>query len=261
MISFNSNIQKFIEKNEINTDYFMRNKKANFFSKYDINPIVARYGIYKNETKLKISVENIIGKSREDTDNILCELNLLFDENAGMYQKRSISMLEYSKDNIVENLQDSFYNEPIRLMEIKKEKYIIKDDGMHRSCLLKAHFLNEVEKSSNNEIEIYKMREKYTIPVLAEKIDTIKTYSAYLIHLFDKNIKVENELDKNYKKTEKVLLYNEKDESKLLDDTQLIEYVIKNIKKIPKKEFKQIKCELYQNDEYFKEFFDNYLKI
>lgn len=259
MPKYNKNIQKFIKDNNINIKYFEKNEDAIIHSKYDINQVVARWGIYGNLEKSMISIANIFGKSMYDTQNILLELNELFDETAGNYQKRSLQMLNYSKDDIIKELEESFYVDAIRLSEIEKDKYVIRDNGMHRAIIIKSHYINELSKCNITE-KIEEIKKKYTIPVLVEKIDIIKTYSNYLLHLINKNFSIELELDNKYKKTNRVVLYDEEEKKHILNDKELIKYVKENIPKTLNEILKEKITKVYTEDEYFKRYVDKQLK-
>lgn len=253
MAKYNKNIQKFIEDNNINLSYFKKNKQAILFNKVDLNPIVTKWGMYKEEEKVKITISNVIGKSMNTSKNILLELNELFDETADEYQKRSITMLDYNKDNIIDNLQKSFLKEPITLTEINRGKYVVRDNGMHRCSLIRTHYLNELSRCK----ELNKIKEienKYTITAFLENLDLVKTYSSYIFSLLNKNVTLEEELDNNYKKTGKIVLNYENGKKNILNDNELIEYLKGNMRDIPNSDLKNNLIKLSKKDDHFKEF-------
>lgn len=167
-------------------------------------------------------------------------------------------MLNYSKDDIIKELEESFYIDAIRLSEIGKDKYVIRDNGMHRAIIIKSHYINELSKCNIAE-KIEEIKKKYTIPVLVEKIDIIKTYSNYLLHLINKNFSIELELDNQYKKTNRVVLYDEEEKKHILNDKELIKYVKENIPKTLNEILKKKITKVYTEDEYFKRYVDKQL--
>lgn len=260
MKRYNKNIQKFIIDNNIDINYFENSSKTIFFNKYDINPVVSRWGMYRDEKKIEVSIADVIGKSIHISKNILLELNELFDEMAERYQKRSISMLEYNNNTIMDGLKESFYKDYITLTEIKSGKYVIKDNGMHRCSLIRTLYLNELKKYKESNISIEQLKNKYTIIGVVENLDVVKTYCSYLLYLTDENIFVEHELDGSYKKTNKVILKNGQGIIGVLDDGQLIEYTIDNIYKISQRDLKNKVLKLYKDDISFEKFTNENLK-
>lgn len=259
MTKYNKNIQKFIMNNDIDIDYFENNMEAMLFNKFDITPIIARWGVYENEKMLEVSIADVIGKSIHTSKNILLELNELFDETADTYQKRSISMLEYNKDTVMDGLKESFYKDYITLTEIRDGKYVIKDNGMHRCSLIRTYYLNEL-KNCKQTIDIEKLKNKFTIVVFAEKLDIIKTYSSYLLYLANENIIIEQELDENYKKTNNVILNDEKGVKTILDDRKLLEYLRDNIYNISQRDLEDKVLKLYKEDINFEKFTNENLR-
>lgn len=259
MSKYNKNIQKFIKDNNINIKYFEKNEASIIYSKYDINQVIARHGVYGNLIQSMISVADILGKNMYDTRNILLELNELFDETAGNYQTRCLQMLNYSEDDVIKKLEESFYKDTIRLSEIQKDKYIVRDNGMHRAMIIKTHYINELSKCRKIS-DIERLKEKYTIPVLIEKIDIIKTYSSYLLYLINKNNSIELELDNQYQKTNRVILYDGNETKYILNDKELIKYVKESIPKILDESIKSKITKVYATDKYFKEYVDKRLK-
>lgn len=88
-MNYNKTINKFIKEKFIDVNSIINNKDALIYTKKDINLAVSICGMYKNEVTDNISISNVIGKSRGITQNILLELNDLFDENGSSYKKRS----------------------------------------------------------------------------------------------------------------------------------------------------------------------------
>jgi hypothetical protein len=205
---------------------------------------------------MDVCINDIVGQKLGKTSNVLQSLDELFNEDACNYSRRSISMLNYTSENVIRNLKDSFQNEPITLSEINKGKYCIKDNGRHRCTLLKLHYLNELEKRK----DIISLKEKYTIPALVEELDIEKTYSKYLIHLSNALVDVEEELDEKNHKTGNVVIIGENDECQVLNNDGLLEYMKKSIKNIPRDILENVLPNIYNRDENFKNFVDINLK-
>ena len=256
-MNYNKTISDFIEKRKININKL---RDINVYTKKDINKIISDYGLYQNGVVLTVKVEDIIGKSRGKTQNILLELNDLFNEKGNSYQKRSISMLEYDERNIIKKLKESFYKEPIVLNEIVKGKYIVGNNGMHRCNLLRCYYENELLKTED-ERDIEQIKEEYTIKAIVENLDIIKTYTKLIFRLINKSIIIEQELNKKKKKTGKTVLIDENEIKYVLNDEELLNYLRKRINLIPKKEFDSIYSKLYLKDEYFKDYINKDLKV
>lgn len=248
-MTYNQSLTLFIKKNNININDFI-----NYFvsSLKDINKIVYNYGMFCNSEIRMVSIANVVGKSRGETKNILSELDFLFDENGNNYQKRSVSMLEYGFDNIIKGLENSFINEPIELKEISKEKYVIGNNGMHRTNLLKLHYLNQLSKCKTNEM-INDLKDKFQIKANVERLDIEKTYSKFLINMFNKDIYIEDEINQNGRKTGRVVVYKENNQSMIWTNEQLIKYLKDNCASY----LIENSCN-FCKDEYFNEFINKY---
>lgn len=168
-------------------------------------------------------------------------------------------MLEYNKDTIMDGLKESFYKDFITLIEIENDKYVIKDNGMHRCSLIKTCYLNEL-KNCKDLSDIENLKNKYIIMAFVENLDIVKTYSSYLLYLANENIVIEQELDKNYKKTNNVILKDEKGTRSVLDDSQLLEYLIDNIYNISQRDLNNNVLKLYKEDTNFQRFTNENLK-
>ncbi len=252
-MQYNTTIKRFIEEKGIDYSFIENNTEAICYNKNDINPIVARFGMYQNKKWENITIDNVIGKDRGKTQNLLNELENLFNKDGDSYKRRSISMLEYDSKEIVEKLEKSFLKEPIELKEIKPGKYIIGNNGMHRINLIRLHYINDMKTNKRLNIDI---QGKYSIKVRVEKIDVVKTYSRYLISLLNKNVLIEDEIDKNYLKTNNVVLYDENETSKILNYQQLIQYVENIIGKRLINQYKDELAILYETDKYFRDYID-----
>ena len=179
----------------------------------------------------------------------------IFSENGTKYQVRSNSMLEYTSDNILQGLEKSFEIEPIRICEILKGKYLINVNGRHRYSVLKIHYLSQLSKCKTSD-EIYKLKLKYTIPVIVEELDVIKTYSQYLLHIINPNLIMEEEI-KNSLRTGSTVIEDENGKLTIYTDKELLQYLKKTIDTISKSKLKNNISEIYANEEYFREYIDN----
>ena len=259
-MQFNDTINNFLENKNINLHHYINNDtKGICYNKKEVNNIVSKYGMYNNKTWKKISVADIVGKDKGKTRNLLDELNELFDMTAESYKRRSVSMLEYSSKEIVSKLKQSFAKEPIELKEIKQGKYIVGNNGMHRVTLLRVHYIEELTGIQDRD-KIRDIKEKYTIDVVVEELDKVKTYSRYLISLFDRNVTIEDEIDKKYLKTQNIIMYDEDGNNRILNHGQLIAYVKERINTILENGHKDELMRVYRTDEYFKEYVDMFLK-
>ena len=253
MPKFNKEVELFLYTNKVDVKSLYKNSDAMIFNNGRINPIVARWGMYKDKIKKKICVGDIIGKKLGISQNILDEMNDIFNTK-GEYYKRSLSMLEYGPEEIIQNLEDSFKIQPITVSQIKNDKYCINDNGMHRYVILKVHYLNELNKCDKDGIK--DIQRKYTIPVLLEKIDVIKTYSKCILQNINRFIEIQDELDEKFQKTGNVLYIDEdRGEELICDDKMLLEKVKENIKG---KEINKNLSKMMNHDEEFKNFLSTY---
>ena len=260
MLEYNKSINDFITKNSIDVEALENCKEAIIYNKKDINYIVSSYGMYKNPEKSIVSIDNIIGKYRSKTQNILLELNSLFFEDGNSYQKRSISMLKYNSSNILDGLEQSFVDDPILLKEIKKEKYIIGNNGMHRCNLLRLHYLIELKKCTYKQ-KLNKLKEKYKIPVQIEKLDFIKTYAKFMLHFSDRYIIMEDEVDDKMQKTERVIIVDDQNNIVKLNNDELIDLLNINLPKIIENDSNKEILKLYKEDYEFAKFVDENMNV
>jgi hypothetical protein len=255
----NQLIENFIKENNIDKE-ILEDTKINDTEK--ISYVIEKNGFHKNPQNESICIADIIGDNinGNETNNLLKELQSLFSENKGnKYNTRSNSMLKYTSDNIVQGLIESFSKEPISLAEVKKNKYVIKNNGRHRCALLKAHYLKELSKCKN-EVDKQNLKSKYTIPVEVERLDVIKTYSKYLLKLTQSKFYTQEELDKNYIRTGKIVITDNNCNSKTYSDDELVEYVKSIVNKIPENDLKNTIPRLYSKEEYFKEYVEANLR-
>ena len=157
-----SDVATFYKKNNINIDMFGDNKEALIYTCGDINPIIEKYGIKKPEKKDLISIADIIGYNycSSQSNNLFLSMSYFFDSSKGGYQNRSVGLLDYAEDEIIDKLRTSFEYEPITLVEVEPNKYIIYTNGIHRYTILRAFYLIEKEKVKEDPIKLEKIRKK-----------------------------------------------------------------------------------------------------
>ncbi len=236
----NANVKKFIDNRLGLTDddlvLLSKIDATTIKSSEDINPIIDANRINENNTTdTKVSVADILGydyKEKELSDDIFENLGHFFDESGRDYQKRSLSMLDYSTAEVLENLKPSFAKEPIRLDESDEGVYVVNGNGFHRFHVIKAHYLKElakmemkykkmldeikqkyksdVDKKEKLEKEIEQqeyqelqaLRKKYEIDVTVNRINYAKTYSAYILKKIADDKNVDLQVYKEYKNGE-----------------------------------------------------------
>lgn len=223
--------KKFLEKNGISIEDISSKVDCHIYTREEVNPIIANYGFEsKSETDM-ISIRDIVGYDRTfegSNSNIFLSMDRFFNENGKTYTTRSLGMLEYDKDNILENLKQSFVKEPVSLLETGEGTYTIMYNGMHRFTLLRILYLTEVANANGNREKIEELDRKYTIPADITLIDLDKTYCRYLLT----KIKAENdpwrvvsiisEIDSSYKATGNAVVRYENGQTEVLNNAELI---------------------------------------
>ena len=152
------------------------------YSPKEINEVVADYGLHDSYTNAYLSIADIVGYEYEwmnVTPNVFKSLDSFFDSNGDGYHSRSVGLLDYSTGELLAKLQDSYIDEPIKVSEIDKGKYIITSNGLHRYTVLRCHYLQECA-SAKDEFELKSLRDKYTIPVQLQALNYEKTYCNFL---------------------------------------------------------------------------------
>lgn len=153
---------------------------------FDINPITARYEVLGRGMSKNVSVANIYGINRRMSSipgRFPEILDAFFNRGGDNYHSRSVTMLDYNENNVIEGLNRSFFREPIILMESDKEQYLVLTNGMHRFVVLRSLYLSAKSKCKSLE-EIDALNQRFIIPVKVVPIDLTKSYCKYLIDLF-----------------------------------------------------------------------------
>lgn len=222
--------QRFFNKFGITTNEELESLSKSEFSRIyrpmQFDDIVSRFMIIGKEIPAKISIKDIIGYDREHDGNIFSTLPNFFDSSGDGYHTRSIGLLDYSSDEIMQKLSPSLSSktEAMQLQEIGKGKCYISNNGLHRFTVLKIHYAMEMIKAKGDIIKEKQLEEKYVVPCQITQLDYIKTYCNYILNTYSPDrTRVELDLDENYEFTGKSKVgINEK--PCILTDEQLLFY-------------------------------------
>lgn len=229
----NEQFMKFIQKHNINIDEIY--DELRIYSERDINPIIANNKLEGKTSTDLVSIADIIGYDyswRGQTNNLANNFSNFFGEGSS-YQTRSNGMLNYSNEEIIERLYQSFKNEPMRIVELDGGRKVVSSNGMHRYTVLRIHYISELQKVKGNKEAEELLKRKYEIPVQITKVDLLKTYCQFMIKIASQDsIYISNHYDKNYNHTGMVELSNGK-EKIILSDEELLNYTRNQIKNIP----------------------------
>ena len=213
----NINNMHFLERNGINPEEMRRKVDCRVHNQSEINRIVYDYGCQTEKKMGEVSLANIVGYYNEAdgwSRDIFESMDNFFSTNGTPYHRRSVGMLEYDRNNIMENLKNSFLKEPISLCESGEGTYTIFTNGLHRFTLLRILYLKELSEANGNPEQIKRVNAKYTVPASIVGIDLEQTYCTYLL----KNIPAPKSLNMivtdigtyysntDYKPTDKVFL-------------------------------------------------------
>ena len=269
----NETIVDFLKSLNINLSRFNSLDGSSVKRGYDINPILSRFAIWKIKQEDKvISINDVVGYDYAcmNLDNNLLEnLSRFFDRDGDNYYRRSVSMLEIPQNQLMEQLAYSFKREPICLQEVDKGVYNIGSNGMHRFHVIKTHFLDELSKlNPSDKSAIKKLEEKYSFSARVFEIDYVKSYSSFMLHFLDDNLKLEIHFNENYELTDKSCLidFSKSDKKTILTNDELITMVNKKynhfLKTANKREINQLK-EVLKNAlkfDSFKNYYESILK-
>ena len=126
--------KRFLERNGIVIEDICTRIDCHIYSREEINPIIAQYNFQRKKEKEMISVADIVGYDtfeRSKDTNIFLSMDRFFSEKGSTYSTRSIGMLNYNKENIIESLKQSFKNEPISLVETGEGTYTVLNNDIH----------------------------------------------------------------------------------------------------------------------------------
>ena len=265
----NETIRNFLNLLNIDEEKFNSLEGSKIKKDADVNPILSRFVLYKNrEDNKKVSVADIVGYNYQSlglNNELVSNLSNFFDKDGDNYHRRSVSMLDIPQSEIMNELDYSFKREPMCLLEVDKGVYNIGDNGLHRFHILKTHYLDELSKlDASDKNAVKKLKEKYSFNANVSEIDYVKSYSAFMLRLLDKNLNLESHYDSNYELTGKSRLinYEKPEEEIILTDEQLVEMVNKKynqfLKESSRKEAKRIKEIIKESSKFesFTEFYD-----
>ena len=256
----NHHVVNFIRRLNIDIKKFISLDESVIEEPKYINPLTYRYGITAEVEKTNISIGSVVGYDTWNQDsiyhhrkNVLLSMGDFFGDRNDGYHTRSLGMLDYTSEEIVPKLQNSFEVEPMILDEVDDGKYCISTNGMHRYTILRIHYLLDKLK---NKIPDNELDKKYSIPVKVKKKDYFKTYCNYLLSLLDNNIDyVSAHLDNNYNYTGLVKVSFKDGTQKIMNDIELKVLVKESIKNINDNSLYLISYN-YDNYQTFKYFID-----
>lgn len=239
---------------------FTNKKESYIYDPIEINELVAKYGFYNEEENAFISIADIIGyeKNITQSSNIFLSISYFFESNADEYHSRSVDLLNYNSNNLLEVLKKSFLIDPMAVKEMPNKKYIVVSNGFHRYTLLRAHFVNESYNMDPNLDEYINLKKKYEIPIQLHRLDLTKTYCKLLL-LNNPNFKgkIIPELDYNYQNTGNVILILPNNKKIVVRDNELIEIIRLFIKNTINVDYFKLISYYYYNFEDFKIFINN----
>lgn len=224
----NNDVIKFIKRNNMDLKKLLKSPASRIDSTKDVNTIINNYGVFNGEEDSHVSVADVVGYDygHNMSNNLLLNLANFFDSKGNGYHSRSIGMLNYSSDEIIEKLGASFKKEPIVIKQLTGNNYLVDSNGLHRYAVLRAHFINESYGLDVNSEKYWELKEKYKIPVKLKKVDLIKTYSNFLLSINpDFDYHLELEINKNYEYTGNVILSSSNNKRLILDNNTLIDFL------------------------------------
>ncbi len=176
---------RFLIRNGITYEELEQTSNLLVVSQEDIDPLLHRYRISKDEEKETVSIADVVGYSYDymnNGNNLLKLFPKFFDsrETDG-YHTRSLSMLDLTAENVMESLMPSFLEEPMKLADAPNGRYTINGNGMHRYSILRSLYLIEMSQANGNKEKEQELYEKYKIPALVSPIDYVKTYANYIL--------------------------------------------------------------------------------
>lgn len=227
----NATVLEFLQKHQIPSPDSAKGINFSIKSADQVNHVVNNNKLsLAEDARTKVSVANIVGYDYRYMDlvsyNFLENLSHFYDAHGTGYQTRSISMLEYSTEEIMDKLTPSFSKEPIRVIEAEKGIYTIGENGLHRYHVLRAHYMKELARLNPNDTEaIAKLNEKYTIDAIVTQPDYACTYFAYFIKRIALAIGLENidfsvEYDQDFNKTGNIVAVSDQDPDQTYTYTQ-----------------------------------------
>lgn len=252
--------EEFLRRNGINPEEISKKVDCTMNSQELINPIVADCGFFREKGIGQVSVVDIVGifsDTRRNAGKTIFEnMDDLFDTEGDGYHSRSVGMLEYDANNIIDKLGYSFNFEPITVCETGEDnQYTIYINGLHRFTVLKALCLKELADANGDEQKIEEIKNKYIIPAEITEVDLEQTYCKYLLMeaISDGDIKrIRSNYDHMYRPTGKVELINSSNETKIVDTEELLQ--ITRMKMERQKQEGRIPYNVHYNMEHYQSF-------
>ena len=230
----NENINSEIKEYHISRNIDVNNDdKSNVMENYENHDeIFSNYGIYKEKTDEYVCVGDINSTLMGGASSLYEEMSNLFDSSKTNYEARDISMLDYSQEELVHALKPSFSTDPIKLIKLDNNDYVINSNGRHRVTLLKANYISELQNCELPD-SVAQINNKYLIPAQVHEIDKTKTYLNFILKQINKDkYIVENDIDSNFLKTDNVKL-RIGDSVQIFSDDELLEFVQSEVSKYP----------------------------
>ncbi len=247
----------------VDFDSFMNDPSNDVLATRDVNPIVARFGVFDDVREVRrISIADIMGhdacnyNDRCKGKNILQTMTLFYERGGDGYHTRALGLLDYESGSaLLEGLRkrnDDTKDMVVR--EVEDGKYIISNNGLHRYTLLRFHYLLERSKKEISEEEL---REKYTIPVtFDEKVNHFKTYCNFIILIANNDIRYIDFYNEDKNKCK--LSYHSNNSKKEISMEQLLFLAQQSVDLIDEYDIKTI-SDYYDRVPSFKVFVDTYL--
>ena len=212
-------LEDFLRFNGVDVDGFIEEYATHMLGVYEeYDDRIAKYAVYGDYEEKLVDVKDVLGfpdylvPERGLLDNIC----LLFDPHGDNYHSRANGMTKYHSDEVVEKLERSFREEPIKLYGMGG-KYFLSSNGNHRLHLLMLHYLMDKFKGVD-------VTNKYRIPVVVQELDVTKTFANYMGSLlWDEKFTVYNEIGPNGKTGRAEVYYH--GEEKILTDNELITFL------------------------------------
>lgn len=253
----NEDAVKFMEKNGFDPILLEADLDSAFILRkpQHLNDVLSKSTAFYNPAEsMEISIADIYGYDTCKGENIFESFEKYFESNGDTYHTRSIGLLDYSSDEIIKKIDRSFYSEPIKVAEVEKNKYVITVNGRHRFTVLRAHYLMELYKSIIPDEK--ELKEKYKIPVKCERLNTLKTYSVYILRQCGLKEGIRVDWDEYYRPTGLLEFVKSDGTKEKIDDTHLLKMTALAIENNPKI-IRDIQARAYLSES-FKEYVQNY---
>jgi len=221
------NLDEFLKRNGISVQDFMNQAGLENWECYEeYNDGIGSFAVYGDYASEVVDVKDIVGLKEHllDGKSIVDNFSKMFDPIGDTYHSRANGMLAYSSGTVMNELERSFRDEPVKLYKIQ-DKYFVSFNGAHRVELLKMHYLMESLNGKD-------ATGKYQIPAMVETLDYVKTYVNFVGSLlWDKKFRVWEALDEKYKKTGKAeVIYDGKHE--VMGDYDLVMFLMTRISEL-----------------------------